>query len=199
MTEIRKILIWPLIERVLLHKQKGEITSIIELIFVKNLLKTLGLGICSYKATSCTLNFNLLYRDVLFHLMTLIDDQTKLMQFTELLNAQSHEFWTFLLTIPLYKTQEDFISYVIHKRNLSLQMIVFFRKTFREVFSDNNVGRDRQYQLLSEDAKLIFADLSHTIDLKQFFNKLRNRVMKHEQTLQYFWTRIFMVQYGRYI
>lgn len=201
MSEIRKILIWPLIEEVLFQKKCCTISTLIDTFFVKNLLKTLGLNIESYKPTDCTLNFNVKYKKVLAELVTIIDDDSKLIQFQELINKQDLTFWLFLFTIPTDCAQSDFINYFSTKKNkvISLHMVLFFRNCFRDIFIENNTGRDGLYQDLSEDAKLILVDSSHTLDLYEFYEKLVGRILKHGDTLQYFWTRIFLVEYGRYI
>lgn len=200
MSEIRKTLIWPLIEEVFFKNKKCTISTIIDIVFVKNLIRTLGLSISSYHPTSCTLNFNVKYQQVLHKLVTIIEDDTKLIQFTEILNKQPREFWLFLFTIPTDYAQIDFIEYFSgNNKILTLHMVVFFRTSFREIFVENNTSRGGLYQEISEDAKLILADLSHTIELDEFCDKLISRILQHPDTLQYFWTTIFMVEYGRYI
>lgn len=180
-------------------KKESNISTVIEITFVKNLLKTLGLSIPSYRPTSATYNFVKEHEDTLSELLGMIDDDTKIVQTQNLLNEQGKKFWLFLLTIPLDFVQVDFYQYFLGRKDFSLHMLVFFRDSFRQIFTEHKVGRDGYYQLLSDNAKLILVDLSHTIELKEFNRKLRERVFVNEDTLQYFWTRVFMVEYGRYI
>lgn len=199
MTEIRKSLIWPLLQTVFFNQKPCEINSIIDLVFVKNLLRALGLSLKSYTPTSCTANFNKKYEKDLLELIAVIDDETKLVHFQTIINKLPEDFWLFVFTIPMNEVQDDFILYFRHKRFLSTRMVVYLRRCFRDVFVNCTISKDRQYQELSDNSRLIFADLSHTVQLFEFSEKLKNRVLEDPEAILYFWTKVFTVDYGKYI
>lgn len=201
MSEMRRILVWPMIEKVLIKNEKYEIVSLIDLLFVKNLIRVLGLSIDEYEKGSHTYNFNRVYLTELYELLMMIDNETELVQFQTKLNTLPKEFLGFLLTIPCSRAQPDFIQYFSNKhgRSLSLHMLVFFRDSFRKIFTENVEHRDGYYQLLPDSVKLLFVDLSQTTDLDEFGDKLRTKVFVNKDSQEYFWSRVFTVEYGRYI
>lgn len=168
MSETRRIIIANFKQLVFnQYWKKQPITNVLQVHYIKNILRYIG-RIHDW-CDSLNYNFNVLYQEPLYQLLSIVDDDTRIFEFIGILNLQKRDFFIYLLTIPQKKMQRFTIRQnILQKMNVGT--IHFYHICFRELFLEKKYAKGLLFSTFSDEMKKHFVNIASIEDEIEFFD-----------------------------
>lgn len=171
MSELRRIIIANFKQGISSQQKRKElVTNVLQLHYIKNVLRYLGR--VHHWSTSMHLNFNRMYQEPLYQLLSIVDDDTRIFEFIGILNMQKKDFFLYILTVCHKKWQVFTLRYYIQRpATYNVGLIHFFHNCFRELFLEKKYAKGLLFSTFSDEMKKYLVNIASIENDDEFFQQ----------------------------